>query len=306
MSAPAITVARPGDAQWEAAFDEALAQIAEAAPGHDRDRTFPADELDALRRLGLVALTVPTAAGGAGAGLATATRVLQRVGAADPSVGLILMLAVRVPCRARSQRGTLAGRRARAVPAFGRRGGRARERAPGRAGAGTPARGGTPATTARATADGYALHGHKIYCTGIPGLRWLLVWLNRRARPRVGAFLVEGGAPGYRVEDTWDAIGLRASASHDVILEGVEAPADHAVDVRTPAEWQAEDRELALAWVTALFASNYVGIAVRCAGLAGRLPARARGRGTRGRPLATLPRFETAVGEIEAEIQIAC
>lgn len=57
---------------------------------------------------------------------------------------------------------------------------------------GTPARGGLPATVAAREDGGYRLTGRKTYCTGIPGLRWMLVWARTDdPEPLVGSFLVE-------------------------------------------------------------------------------------------------------------------
>ncbi len=36
-------------------------------------------------------------------------------------------------------------------------------------------------------------------------------------------------APGVRIEEAWDHLGLRASGSHDVVLDEVLVPEDHAV-----------------------------------------------------------------------------
>ena len=42
--------------------------------------------------------------------------------------------------------------------------------------------------------------------------------------PRIGQFLVSAKAPGVRIVETWDHLGMRASGSHDVILEDVFIP----------------------------------------------------------------------------------
>ena len=68
---------------------------------------------------------------------------------------------------------------------------------------GTPARGGLPATVAARLPDGagWRLSGRKIYSTGIPLLRWLLVYARTDdPEPLVGNVLVEAGTPGYAVE----------------------------------------------------------------------------------------------------------
>ncbi len=54
---------------------------------------------------------------------------------------------------------------------------------------GAPARGGLPATTARRTADGWSVSGHKGFATGSEGLAYHLVWVvtdepDQRVGPR--------------------------------------------------------------------------------------------------------------------------
>jgi alkylation response protein AidB-like acyl-CoA dehydrogenase len=303
----AVEIARPGASDWDTRFEEALTRVATAASGHDADGSFPHGSIDELRALGLVALTAPTAADGGGHGLTTAAAILQRVGSADPSVGLVLLWQFlfqaevganpeRWPAgpRERVQRSAVEDgallNALRVEPELG-----------------TPARGGIPATTAVRSADGRSirLRGHKIYCTGIPALRWLLVWAATDDDvPEVGAFLVEAGTPGYRVEETWNSMGLRASGTHDVILDDVVIPAEHALDVRTPEAWRTEDRRVQLAWAGVLMAANYTGIAVAARDWLVRY-LNERTPSNLGAPLATLPHFQQAVGEVEALLQVS-
>jgi alkylation response protein AidB-like acyl-CoA dehydrogenase len=49
-------------------------------------------------------------------------------------------------------------------------------------------------------AEGWDISGHKIYTTGIEGLRWLAVWARSDDNPPlVGTWLVPGDSPGI----TW-------------------------------------------------------------------------------------------------------
>ena len=164
---------------------------------------------------------------------------------------------------------------------------------------GTPIRGGLPATTARKVACGWRVSGHKIYSTGAPGLTWAIVWSRTDEEdPRVGQILVPMDAPGLRIEETWDHLGMRASGSHDVVLEDVFVPDDHAVDIRLPAAWAEKDDAMA-GWVALMFATVY-DAAARAARdwfirfLHDRKPSNL------GAALASLPHMQAAVGEIDA------
>lgn len=164
---------------------------------------------------------------------------------------------------------------------------------------GTPARGGLRATTATLTADGWRLSGHKIYSTGAPILQFFLVWVRTAGdAPKVGTFLVPRSTPGRRMVETWDHLGMRATGSHDVIFEAALIPHEYAVDVRAPSDWGAPDPTSG-AWNGLGIAALYHGVARAARDwlvgyLHERVPANL------GAPLATLPRFQSAVGEIEA------
>ena len=109
--------------------------------------------------------------------------------------------------------------------------------------------------------EGWSLAGRKIYSTGSPALAWGLVWARTdEAEPRTGQFLVPMRAPGVRIVETWDQAGLRASGSHDVLFRDVILPAEHALDLRAPAEWGRPDPEQ-VAWNTLLVAALYTGVA---------------------------------------------
>ena len=166
---------------------------------------------------------------------------------------------------------------------------------------GTPARGGLPATVAARLPDGagWSLSGHKIYATGIPALRWLAVWARTdEPEARMGMFLVPATTPGVRVIETWDHLGMRATASHDVVFEDARVGPEAAVDVRPPAAWAAPDPVLA-AWNALLIAALYHGVALAARDwLVGYLNERTPSN--LGAPLATLPRFQLVTGEIEA------
>ena len=176
---------------------------------------------------------------------------------------------------------------------------------------GSPARGGLPATVARHTTEGWRLSGHKIYSTGSPILRWYSVWARTdEPEPRVGVFLVprERGADDARIRviESWDHLGLRASGSHEAVFDDVPLPADHAVDVRAPDAWavsaashaDADAQTDQQAWMVALLGSLYDAVA-RAARDWLLDFATTRAPSGLGAPLATLPRVQEAVGEIE-------
>lgn len=286
-------------------FDRAsqlAAEFAARAAEHDRDGSFPFENFVRLSEAGLLALTVPAALGGAGAGALDAARVINVLGKADPSTALVLsMHCIQHLVMARST--SWPGRLARKL---------ARETVEGVAlinalrvepDLGSPSRGGLPATIARRTETGWRLSGRKIYSTGAPILKWYAVWAKTdEPTIRVGQFLVPAGLPGTRIVETWDHLGLRASGSHDVVFDDVVFPLDHEIDVRKPDDWRAPD--FTQATVHAIFvAAIYDGVARAARDwliefLRNRVPSNL------GASLATLPRAQEVVGGIEARLAV--
>ena len=282
--------------------DTMLAAIAAAAPEHDRAASFPFASVELLRRAGTLALTTPAAWGGGGAGLAEAARVVAAVGGACASTGLVLAMQLIQQKWLPEDAGwppalrEALGREAVATGALV-------NTLRSEAALGAPTRGGLPATVARRPATGWVLTGRKTYCTGLPALRWLLVWARTAEdTPRCGYFLVAAGTPGLRHEPSWDHLGLRASASDDLVLEDAAIPAEHAGELRPPAGWAVLPPAL-LAWHALLPAAVYGGVAQAARNwVLGFL--RARTPTALGAPLATLPRVQEAVGAIE-ELRLA-
>ena len=278
---------------------DALAlRFAETAAEHDRTAVFPFANFEALREVGLLNLTVPRRFGGQGAGVGAMARVLGSLAQGEPSTALVLgwhylnhgRLAhgrswpehIHEQLCRESVAGIALINPLRVEPELG-----------------TPHRGGLPATIARRTSGGWRVTGHKIYATGSPLLRYFIVWARTEDDPpRVGNVLIPREAPNWRIVETWDHLGMRATGSHDVLFEGTPIPSDYAVDLRPPAGWNAPDPVTA-AWSAAMLCAVYNGIAVAARDwLVGYLHERVPSN--LGAALATLPRFQTALGEIEA------
>ncbi len=279
-----------------AALTERMALHAER---YDRSGEFPQDNIDHLHSLGLLALTVPTAYGGGGADLATAQKVVAAVAKGEPATALILVMQYLQQARLhQSERWPQGWKQRLALDAV-------------ESGAlinslrvepelGTPARGGLPNTVARRSAEGWRLGGRKIYSTGSHGLTWLLVWARSDDDdPLVGSWLVHRDTPGITIEDTWDHLGMRATCGHDVVFDDVLVPFDQAVSVSPASTPQAELDGEGLLWMAVLMSSVYDGVAQAArdsfiAWLQHRVPANL------GAALATLPRFQERVGEIDS------
>jgi alkylation response protein AidB-like acyl-CoA dehydrogenase len=286
---------------------EVAEKLAARAEQHDREGSFPHEGVEHVHEAGLLTATVAAEYGGPGAGLATVVEILRVLGSADPSVALVTAMtlfthATQATTKAWPDRhyrrlledsaaGPALVNALRVEPDLG-----------------TPARGGLPATTARRDPDStdWLLTGHKIFSTGAVGLRWLSVWARTDEEPpRVGAFLVRaekpGEVPGLRIEPTWDHLGLRASRSDDVILEDVRIPGDATSSLVDPIATDPRRDPGLIVWNNLGLTALYLGVAQAARDwlitfLNERTPS------ALGRPLATVPRIQAEVGEIDARL----
>ena len=271
------------------------ARFAATADEHDRAASFPFENFTALHEAGLLALTGPVEFGGLDVDLPTALKVIRAVGRGEAATALVLVMQYIFlatlggwPDHLKSLVVTEAARNGGLINAL-----RVEPEL------GTPARGGLPATVARRTPGGWRLSGHKIYSTGCPALTWFLVWARTDdPEPLVGQWLVHRDTPGWRIEETWDHTGLRASASHDVIFEEALVPLDRALLLQPAGRPPPMDPRYAV-WSMVLTPAIYDAVARAARDwfvvwLTERKPANL------GAALSTLPRFQELVGAIDA------
>lgn len=276
--------------------------LAARAAEHDRDASFPTEGFALAHEAGLLTATVAPRHGGPGAGLADTVRILRGLGAGDPAVALVTAMTLFTHAAESRTPGWPPAAYAELLD----------EAATGPAlvnslrvepELGSPVRGGLPATTARRDGGHWLLTGRKIYSTGAVGLSRMLVFARTDEDPvRVGTFIVRADSPGLTVEPTWDHVGLRASRSDDVVLDSVRVPADEVIALAEPGDIPGArpDPETG-AWSALGLTALYLGVAGAARDwltgfLHDRVPT------ALGAPLATLPRFQTAVGEIEATL----
>ncbi|WP_416876016.1 acyl-CoA dehydrogenase family protein [Kitasatospora sp. SC0581] len=276
--------------------------LAARAEEHDRDATFPYQGIEAVHEAGLLTLTVSERYGGPGGTLADTVRVLSRLGRGDASVAVVTAFTLLQHAeQARRADWPTAGYRRLLTES--RRGPALVNTLRAEPGAGA---GELPGTVARRDGDGWLLTGRKTYCTGAEALAWMAVTARTdEEEPRIGTFLVRGESEGLEIDPTWDQLGLRASASHDVVLDGVRVPGDLALGLtngrRTVRQSADADAELSSAWHDLALSAVAIGVARAAEAwlirfLNQRTPANLT------EPLGTLPRYRTALGEIEAQL----
>jgi acyl-CoA dehydrogenase len=103
----------------------------------------------------------------------------------------------------------------------------------------------------------------------------MAVYDDPSAGPTVLHFLIPFDAPGVKVHDNWRTLGMRATGSNDVTLDGVFVP-DAAIGTRRPSGRWSQPWHLVAATALPIVFSVYVGVAEAARDLALREAARRR------------------------------
>ena len=318
------------------------ARFATRAAGHDRDGTFPHENFADLHASGYLALSIPREFGGGGASYLELALAQERLARGDASTALGASMHLSILGRLgwavlAGAKGESGGVDARALRQGGARGGRGGgpaqlgglragdgESQPGRPPRyhGLPGRrtpDGTPAEARAGQGAQFVITGRKTYTTMAPGLRFFLVsaTIDGPEGPEAAQFLLERGLPGLSVEETWDAVGMRASGSHDLVLEAVRAPADSLLSRRPyrPAglpvggpdgapgdEPAAQPGPSEGAGWGALIPAVYLGLATAAREEAVRFASRRKPGPLGGQAIGEVPAVQRLLGEIEVAL----
>jgi isovaleryl-CoA dehydrogenase len=197
----------------------AQTRIEPQAMSHDESGTFNVALLRELGTLGLIGITVPEAAGGAGLDATASCIVHEELAYADPGFTLgylahsLLFVnnfywAGNAEQHKRILPKVLSGEHVGAMgmtePAVG-----------------TDVLG--LETTARRTSDGYILDGRKTFITNGPECTVALVYA--KLENRITTFLVERGTHGFSTGSKIPKVGMRASSMSELIFESCRIPA---------------------------------------------------------------------------------
>jgi alkylation response protein AidB-like acyl-CoA dehydrogenase len=243
--------------------DEMLARFDERAPTYDRDNRFFTEDFEELWASGYLLAAVPADLGGAGLALNEVMRLQQRLAYHAPATAVAVNMHLYWTGLAADlrrfgdDRCTWILEEASAGHIF----------AAGHGEAGNDV--GLFGSTAQAEKvdGGWVISGRKVFGSLSPVWTYLgfhATDTTDPAAPKVIHGFLPRDAEGYRIEQTWDALGMRATTSHDTILDGAFVP-DHLVPVVVPAGAAgAELFHVALmAWGLLGFANVYTGAARR-------------------------------------------
>lgn len=284
-----------------AAARRLVPRMAARAGKHDGDGSFPVDDFADLRVAGLLGLMVPAHLGGAGASFAEYTSVAMELARGNGATALVFNMHASVTGALGAVTEELA--EALGVPTESLA---ARDRfladaangswyAVAMSERGVGSRLSQLSTSYERTDGGFHIKGAKAFCSGAGHADGYLVAARSAADPSlVSQFLVPATVDGLHVEPTWDSLGMRATASHDLHLD-VTVPADRLLG-------GVEGLALVVAqlmphWMVASYAAVYVGVA--------RAAVDAAVEHLTARGLAGLPAVRARVGRADGAVAAA-
>jgi alkylation response protein AidB-like acyl-CoA dehydrogenase len=211
--------------------EELSEELAARAGEHDRDATYPFEAIDALKAAGYFAAPVPVPLGGLGVSsahdLVVASSRLAR-GDASVAIGVNMHLVAVLNMERRREVAVAAGQERRARGFAGSLERIGRDGVILAAAISEPGQDLTrPGTRATRTESGWRIDGRKMFCTMSPAATDLYVavsYADEDGTERYAYAMVPADAPGVVLHDDWDALGMRASGSNSISLEGVELP----------------------------------------------------------------------------------
>jgi alkylation response protein AidB-like acyl-CoA dehydrogenase len=240
-----------------------LARFSARADKYDRENTFFTEDFEDLRQAGYLKLAVPTELGGYGLTLADVVREQRRLGyhAAPTALAINMHLywtgvAADLWRAGDSSLGWLLEEAARGE-VF----------AAGHAESGNDIPVLLSTTKAERVEGGYRFTGRKSFGSLSPV--WTYLGLHGMdtadpSSPKIVHAFMPRDTEGYRIEDTWDVMGMRATRSDDTILDGVFVP-DRYVARVVPAGAAGIDHFVlaVFAWALLGFGNIYYGLARR-------------------------------------------
>lgn len=243
--------------------DDMLARFDQRAPEYDRENRFFDEDFEELRRSGYLLAAVPTELGGAGLTLPEIVQLQRRLAFHAPATAVAVNMHVYWTGVAAdlarmgddSMLWVLRAAAAGHVFAAGH----------GERGNDVPMLASTSVATR--VDGGWRISGHKIFGSLSPVWTFLGVHAMDTSDPTspkvVHAFLPRDAA-GISIQETWDTMGMRATTSHDTVLDDVFVGDEHVALVCPAGFAGASPFHLAVfAWAMMGFGAVYLGIADR-------------------------------------------
>jgi alkylation response protein AidB-like acyl-CoA dehydrogenase len=217
---------------WRAILDEIGPQLAKEGRRCDENNEFAAANFEILRDRGFLSLAVPIELGGHGLSRTETAEVLRTLPRYCASTALALAMHTHVTAAA-AWRWTH-----QKAPTDGLLKRIASERIQLLSSGGSDWLAGSG--KAEKVEGGYRIHARKVFASGAPSAQLLMTGAitdDPQEGPTVLHFGVPMNAKGVSIVETWDALGMRGTGSHDVVLDGVFVPDAAIAGRRKPDVW---------------------------------------------------------------------
>jgi alkylation response protein AidB-like acyl-CoA dehydrogenase len=293
--------------RFVALAEQHAADFATRAAAHDRDGSFPFENIAAMQRSGAMAACVPEELGGLGVRSMHDYMVgMSRLGRGDGSTAIAANMHIFRPWRMTRlwEAAKAAGDVAHAAGLEGRL---------RRIGAGQllmcacVSEAGTdilhPQLEATKTDGGWLLNGQKIFATMSPAAQLLDISFRFRdvqGVERLAMASVPHNSPGLEIKNNWDALGMRGSGSHDVVFTNCFIPDTALLDLGVWGEWS-EPYLTGNMTIAMGLAGVFLGIAEAARDLIVEA-VKTRRKGPSGRTLATRYAIQHLIAEIEIDL----
>jgi alkylation response protein AidB-like acyl-CoA dehydrogenase len=242
----------------QTARDFAQSEIAPVAAHFDETGEFPVDTIRKMGELGMMGLEVPEEYGGAGLDTLAYVLALEEISKADAAHGTIMSVNNSLVCHAILRFGTEEQKRKYLVPV-------ASGKSIGAYSLTEPMSGsdaGTMRSRAERVADGYRIQGRKSWVTSAPVADIILLFTMTQPEKRhqgITAFVIETRRSGFSLGKSEPKLGIRASATSEILFEGYECPAEDRLGE------EGEGFKIAMSVLDA----GRIGIAAQALGIAG-------------------------------------
>jgi len=243
--------------------DEILARCLERAPVYDRENRFFDQDFEELQRAGYLIMAVPRELGGMGKSLAEVCQEQRRLAYYAPATALGINMHIYWTGVAAD----LWRAGDKSLEWLLKAAARGDVFAAGHAETGNDIPLLLSTTRAEPVEGGYRFTGHKAFGSLSPV--WTYFGLHGMDTsdpngPKIVHAFLPRGAQGWKIKQTWDTLGMRATSSEDTILDGAFVP-DNNIARIVPAGAAGLDQFVlaVFAWALFGFANVYYGMAKR-------------------------------------------
>lgn len=215
--------------------EETAKPFKQGSQEHDENGTFPFENFEKLKAIDYPTLTIPKKYGGLGISLYEMLRHQESIAKADGATGLSIGWHMGITKHI-GENNSWDSDKYQSFAADVFKNGALLNGAATEPATGSPTRGGKPETVAKKSNEEWIISGRKTFTTMAPILSYFVVSASIDGTDKVGNFLIKRECNGLKIEETWDSIAMKATGSHDLVLDNVHVAEDDLVEYLIPGQ----------------------------------------------------------------------